>query len=296
MWFNNIKTALLLGMLSSLFMLIGALFGGNTGIYIALIIAAAINIGLFFFSDRLALSMYRAQPLDHDQYHFVYAMVHELSSRMRIPMPKLWLIHAPMANAFATGRSPKHASIALTGQLFSLLDQHELRSVLAHELSHIKNRDILVTTVAATIATAIGYLANMLHHAAFWSSMTGSGRQKKNNPFVMIIVAILMPLAATLLQLALSRSREYLADETGAHACGDPRALAGALQKLHYGTNNEANSANRQTDAVSGTMASLFIVNPFLGKDVLYLFATHPPVKERVARLQILFERMKGVA
>ncbi|PJF38296.1 MAG: protease HtpX, partial [Phototrophicales bacterium] len=166
------------------------------------------------------------------QYAWIYNIVAELAQSMHLPMPKLWIVNTPMANAFATGRNPQNASIAITTGIIDLLDHNELRGVLAHELSHIKNRDTFVTTIAATIATAIGYLAHMLQYTAFWGSM-GSNR-RRGNPLAMLLVAILMPIAATIIQLAISRSREYLADETGAHHCHDPLSLASALEKLHY--------------------------------------------------------------
>lgn len=288
MIFNTIKTVLLLASLSGLLLFMGGLAGGTTGLHIAIVMALVMNGVIYFFSDKIVLNMYRAQPLDRHAYAWIYDMVEDLAKTMKLPMPKLWLIHTPMANAFATGRSPNHASVAVTTGILSILDRDELRGVLAHELSHIKNRDILITTIAATLATAIGYLANMLHHAAFWSSMRNDRDRRHGNPIIMLIIALLMPLAATLLQLALSRSREYMADETGARESHDPLALASALEKLHSSIPHA--HLNPENNAQAAT-APLFIVHPFNGKNVLALFSTHPPVAKRIERLRNMFER-----
>ncbi|MDP3889583.1 MAG: zinc metalloprotease HtpX, partial [bacterium] len=241
----------------------------------------------YFFSDKIVLSLYGARPLDKQQYGWIYDIVQELTEKMRMPMPKLWLINTPMANAFATGRNPNNASVAVTTSIIDLLDKDELRGVLAHELGHVKNRDILVTTIAATIATAIGYLAYMLRYAAFWGSM--SDRDRKGNPIVLFLVALLMPIAATLIQLAISRSREYLADETGAHYCNDPLALASALEKLH---NNIKYAHLDNQDTQRASTAPLFIVHPFTTNGFIQLFSTHPPMSKRIARLRALYEKM----
>jgi heat shock protein HtpX len=243
---------------------------------------------MFFFSDKIVLSLYKAQPLDKKQYEWIYEIVEELTHKMRLPMPKLWLVATPMANAFATGRSPSHASIAVTTGILKLLDAEELRGVLAHELAHVKNRDTLITTIAATIASTIGYMASMLRHAAFWGSFNNDDRRKQN-PFVLIIVSILMPFAATLVQLAISRSREYAADETGACSSHSPLALASALQKLESSVKHaHMDEENMQQTST----ASLFIVHPFAGHSLSSLFATHPPTHKRVERLQQLSKKM----
>ena len=265
------------------------MFGGQTGIAIAFILALALNFTMYFFSEKIVLSMYRAQPLDRTEYEWIYETVEELTRTMRIPMPKLWLVHMPMANAFATGRSPNHASVVLTTGILRILDQDEVRGVLAHELSHIKNRDVLVATIAATMATAIGYLANMLHHAAFWGAISGDDRKRNGNPIVMLLISMLMPFAAFLIQMAVSRSREYLADETGAQACHDPLALASALEKLHHHI-PEAHLHERDTARAS--TASLFIVHPFTASTLLSLFSTHPPMHHRVERLRKMREKV----
>jgi heat shock protein HtpX len=281
MWMNRLKTLLLLTILSGLFLLIGHLFGGQQGLQIALIMALAMNFITYFFSEKIVLSLYRAQPLDRATYGWIYDIVHELADTMEIPMPKLWLVKTPMANAFATGRNPQHASVVVTTGILDILDAHELRGVLAHELSHIKNRDVLVGTIAATIATAIGYLAHMMQYAAFWGSVNGS--KKRENPIGMLLVAIFMPLAATLIQLAISRSREYLADETGAQVSRDPLALASALEKLH---SNVRHAHMDPRDTQHASTASLFIVHPFSAHGFVDLFSTHPPMHKRVARLK----------
>ncbi len=284
---NTIKTIILLVTLSGFLMFIGGIIGGAHGVQFALIISLIMNGIAYFFSDKIVLKMYRAQPLDRTKYEIVYNTVEELAQEMHIPMPKLWLINTPMANAFATGRNPLHASVAVTTGILDLLDEDELRGVLAHELGHVKNRDILVTTIAATIATAIGYLAHMLQYAAFWGSL--SNNRRRGNPIVMIFVAILMPIAATLVQLAISRSREYLADETGAYYSKDPLALASALEKLHHNV-SVAHLANQDTRRAS--TASLFIVNPFTSNSWVSLFSTHPPMHKRIARLHQFYKKM----
>ncbi len=286
MFFNTFKTILLLSALSILMIGMGSAMGGAYGAQMAFIMALIMNGIMFFFSDKIVLRMYGARPLDRAQYPHIYAVIEELTHIMHLPMPKLWLIHAPHANAFATGRNPQNSSVALTETITQLLEPHELRGVLAHELSHIKNRDILVSTIAATIAATIGYLGNMIQHMLFWRSFSGSNK-RNSNPFTLMIMAIFMPLIATILQLAVSRSREYLADETGAHYSDDPLALASALQKIQdQGKYQQVNKDMRHT-----TTASLFIVNPFLGKNIGTLFSTHPPTDKRIARLRSMFEK-----
>ena len=288
MWKNKIKTVLLLAALSGLFMFIGSLIGGNQGITIALCMALVMNGIAYFFSDKIVLAMYGARPLNPEQYGSIVATVQELSDRMQLPMPRLWIVDTPVANAFATGRNPNHSSIALTTGIIELLEPHELRGVLAHEMSHIYNRDILVSTIAATFAAAIGYLAHMAQNIYFWQSIQGKREKDSGNLVGMLVVAILMPIAATILQLSVSRSREYLADETGADACHDPLALAGALQKLH---NNVQHAHFRETDTARASTATLFIVHPFSKRGgMLELFATHPPLEKRIARLHKIHE------
>jgi heat shock protein HtpX len=289
MIFNKIKTAVLLAALSGILLFFGSLFGGAAGLQFALILALIMNGIAYFFSDKIVLSLYNAKPLDQQEYAWIYEIIEELRHSMQLPMPKLWLVQTPMANAFATGRNPNHASIAVTTGILNLLDRDELRGVLAHELSHVKNRDILVGTVAATIATAIGYLANMLQHMAFWDSISGSERRRAGNPLVALAISIVMPIAAMLIQFAISRSREYLADETGARHCHDPLALASALEKLH---NHIPHAHLHNNDARRASTAPLFIVHPFTSSNWMSLFSTHPPMQKRIQRLRALCQKM----
>ncbi len=282
MFLNQLKTVLLLGSLSGLFFLLGYWLGGSQGIVFAFIISMLMNFFAYFFSDKMVLAMYGAQPLDKDKYGHIYEMVEELCYQAQIPMPKLWYIATPMANAFATGRNPQHASVAVTQGILDILNHNELRGVLSHELGHVKNRDILISTVAATIATAIGHIAYMLQ----WAVLLGGTRSEdgdRSSGLGAIFVAIFMPIAATLLQLAISRSREYLADETGARMCHDPLALASALEKLHKGV--ETQHLHAESAGQTAT-ASLFIVYPFSLEGVMTLFSTHPPMQKRIERLQ----------
>lgn len=290
MFFNRIKTVILLGALSGLLMALGHFLGGTTGIQFALVFSLIMNGIAYFFSDKIVLRLYRAQPLDEKQYEWVYDIVQELAQKMHMPMPKMWLINTNMANAFATGRNPSHASVAVTTGIMSILDKDELRGVLAHELSHVKNRDILVSSIAATLASAIGYLAYWMRHMAFWGAMSGNRRRNGNNSnvFFMFLVGLLMPLAATLIQLAISRSREYLADETGAECCQDPLALASALEKLH---NHIPQAHLDKNETHKASTAHLFIVHPFSGNGFLKLFSTHPPMEARIKRLRDMYAK-----
>ncbi|MFA5306877.1 MAG: zinc metalloprotease HtpX [Candidatus Babeliales bacterium] len=284
MIFNQIKTALLLGSLSGLFFLLGYWLGGNNGLVLAFIISILMNFGVYFFADKIVLNMYDAQPLDRTRHANIYEMVEELCYQAHLPMPQLWYIPTNMANAFATGRNPQHASVAVTQGILDVLDEHELRGVLAHELSHVKNRDILISTIAATIATAIGYIAHMLQWAAMFGAMRND-REERSSGLGALLVAIFMPIIATLLQLAVSRSREYLADETGARICHDPLALASALEKLH--ANASVRHVQPESTAQAST-ASLFIVNPFTLEGLMTLLSTHPPVGKRIERLRAM--------
>ncbi len=283
MW-NRIKTAILLASLSGLLMLFGSLIGGANGVTVAFVMSLFINGLMYFFGDKLVLSLYRAQPLQRDTYPEIYALVTELADKTGIPMPKLWLITSPMANAFATGRNPSHASVAFTTGIIELLDRHELRGVIAHELSHIKNRDILISTIAATIATAIAYLASMVRYRAMWGGVSSNNRRNGSGNLIFLLLAgILMPVAATLIQLSISRSREYLADDSGADTSEDPLALASALEKLHT---NIKQVHLASTDTLHASTAPLFIVHPFVKKGFISLFSTHPPMAERIKRLR----------
>ena len=275
---NQIKTVLLLGGLSGLFLLIGNLLGGSQGLFFALVFALIMNIGSYWFSDKIVLKMYQATPLDKHHDKNIFSMVKELANNANLPMPKLYRIHAPHANAFATGRNPSHAAIAITEGIERLLSEKELRGVLAHELSHIKNRDTLIATIAATMAAVISYLAMM----ARWAAIFGGFRNEDNSPIELIFLAILTPIAAMIIQLAISRSREYLADETGAKISNDPKALASALKKLHSGAHTHPLRSG------SPSTASLFIVNPFRMSAFTNLLSTHPPAEKRIAKLETM--------
>jgi heat shock protein HtpX len=283
MFLNQVKTALLLGAMSGLLFLLGFWAGGAKGLTIALIMALLMNFISYFFGDKLVLAMYGAQPLDKVKFHKIYDMVEELSYNAGIPMPKLWYLPTSMANAFATGRSPEHGSVAVTQGVLDILEEHELRGVIAHELGHIKNRDILIATVAATIATAIGYLANMIQWAAIFGGFSGRDDENRGGGWGALIIALIMPFAAMLVQLAISRSREYLADESGANFAHDPLALASALEKLNRGA--EIQHVQPESPAQTAT-ASMFIVYPFSGSGWISLFSTHPPMEKRIERLR----------
>lgn len=285
MFWNQLKTVILLGSLSGLFFLVGYGLGGSRGIAVAFIMAILMNFVAYFFSDKLVLSMYGAQKLDEGKFAHIYTMVRELCYNAQIPMPKLWYIPSSMANAFATGRNPEHASVAVTQGILDILDEHELRGVLAHELGHVKNRDILIATVAATIATAIGYLAQMMQ----WAFIFGDrDERERGGGWGALIAAIIMPIAAMFIQMAISRSREYLADESGAHFAHDPLALASALEKL---TMQNKMQHVHPTSTAQTASASLFIVYPFSGQGLVTLFSTHPPIEKRIARLREMAKR-----
>jgi len=284
MFFNRLKTVLLLSVMSSIFFLVGYLLGGHSGIVAALVMASVMNFVMYFFSDKMVLAMYRAQPLDSVKYKWIYDIMEELCFQAKMPMPKLWYIPTHMANAFATGRNPQHASVAVTQGILEILDENELRGVLAHEISHVKNRDVLVATIAATMAAAIGYLAHMMQWAFIFGG-SSRDRENKGSGLGALLVAIFMPLVATLLQLAISRSREFLADETGAKTCHDPLALASALEKLH---DSAAHRHQQPHSTAEAATASLFIVNPFTMRGLVHLLSTHPPMEERVKRLRAM--------
>ncbi|MCB9493637.1 MAG: zinc metalloprotease HtpX [Epsilonproteobacteria bacterium] len=282
MFFNQLKTAVLLASLSGMLLLFGYWMGGNHGIVMALILSLMMNFLTYFFSDKMVLALYGAKPLDRVQYGYIYDIVQELCHNANMPVPKLWFVDSSMANAFATGRNPSHSSVAVTRGILDLLEEHELRGVLAHEISHIKNRDILVGTIAATIATAIGYLAHMMR----WTVFLGAHRDREGRGGIgALLAAIIMPIAAMFIQLAISRSREYLADESGAKCSHDPLALASALEKLSTGAQHAKREPGSPAEAAT---ASLFIVYPFTAKGLFQLFSTHPPMEKRIARLRAM--------
>jgi heat shock protein HtpX len=282
MFWNQFKTVLFLGILSSLLFFIGYLLGGRSGLIFAFIMSMLMNLITYFFSDKIVLKLYGAVPLDKTKYANIYEMVEGLCQNANLPIPQLWYIETDMANAFATGRNPAHASVAVTQGILDALEPHELRGVLAHELSHVKNRDILIATIAATIAMAIAYLADMIR----WTLIFGGSRDKDDNKggvIGAILVSILMPFAAMLIQMAISRSREYLADETGAEISHDPLALASALEKLQHDAQKQ--HLEPESNAQTST-AGLFIVYPFSAEGIISLFSTHPPMDKRIERLR----------
>jgi heat shock protein HtpX len=274
---NTLKTTFLLTALTLLLVLIGSRWGEG-GAILAFGIAAVMNFVSYFYSDKLALAMYRAQPVTREQLPRAYEVVERMTGRLGLPMPKIYVIPTDAPNAFATGRNPQHASVAVTHGILQLLSDEELEGVLAHELGHVKNRDILTSSIAATLAGAITLLARM----GFWAEMFGGGggRDRRGGGISTIFMLILAPIAAMLIQLAVSRSREYEADATGAHITGNPYALASALEKL------EAYSKRLPMGLGSPSTAHLFIVQPLLSRgDFAGLFSTHPPIAKRIERL-----------
>lgn len=279
---NQLKTILLLGALSALVIGVGnAVAPGHLGVFLAL--ALAMNAGAYFFSDRLVLAMSRARELSPAEAPGLHQMVEDLARRADLPKPRVYLIPEAQPNAFATGRNPAHGVVAVTEGILQVLDTRQLRGVLAHELAHIKNRDILVSSVAATLGSAITYAANALSFAAMFggASRDSDGDEGGGSALGGLLLALVAPLAATLVQLGISRSREYLADETGARISGDPEALASALLRLER-------AAEYVPAAPQPATASLYIVNPLRGGAVLSLFSTHPAVEERVRRLMAM--------
>jgi heat shock protein HtpX len=278
---NTFKSTLLLVTLTVFLLFIGDRFGGRNGMVLAFALSVAFNFGTYFFSDKLALKMYNAQPVTREQLPRAYAAVERLTAKQGLPMPKIYVLPTESPNAFATGRNPQHASVAVTHGILQLLDDEELEGVLAHELGHVKNRDILTSSIAATLAGAITMVARMGYWASLFGGMGGGGRDRQRGGGGMsgLFMIILAPIAASLIQLAISRSREYEADATGAATTGNPYALARALQKLDE-------YSRRVPMQASPSTAHLFIVAPLLGSGGFgSLFATHPPMKDRIQRL-----------
>jgi heat shock protein HtpX len=275
---NTFKTAFLLTLLTLLLMFIGRFFGGQNGMLLALAFAAVMNFVSYFYSDKIALRMYRAQPVTREELPRAYAAVERLTQKIGIPMPKIYVIPNDSPNAFATGRNPQHASVAITQGILNLLTDEELEGVLAHELGHVNNRDILISSVAATVAGAITMLASMARWGMFFGGFGGRDDRDRGGGIGALLMLFLAPVAASLIQLAVSRSREYQADATGAHFTGNPYALASALAKL------DAYSRRLPMQATPST-AHLFIVQPFLGMNFGSLFSTHPPIAKRIERL-----------
>lgn len=284
---NTFKTTILLSLLTILLVIMGGAVGGKGGMIFAFCMAAVMNFGSYWFSDKIVLRMYNAQEISREIHPAFFGMVERLAGQARLPMPKVYIIPDDSPNAFATGRNPDHAAVAATEGILRILSTEELEGVMAHELAHVKNRDILISTIAATFAGAISMIGNMLQ----WGAMFGAGRSADEDGggtgslIGSLAMAIIAPIAAMLIQMAVSRSREYLADASGAEICGRPLALAGALRKLHT-----ASQAVPMLDARPAT-AHMFIVNPLTGGGLMSLFSTHPPMEERIARLESLATR-----
>jgi heat shock protein HtpX len=279
---NVFKTGLLLAVLTVMLVLIGGAIGGRQGMLVAFFVAVAMNFISYWFSDKMVLAAYGAQPIEEAAAPRLYAIVHRLATRASIPMPRVYMIPSETPNAFATGRNPEHAVVAVTEGIMRILDEEELEGVLAHELSHVKNRDVLISTVAATLAGAITYLAHMAQWAAMFGGRGRDDEEGGSNPIAMILLAVLAPIAALLIQMAVSRSREFQADATGAKVAGKSWGLMKALEKLQM-----ANQQMPMADATPAT-AHLFIVNPLSGTTLMRLFSTHPPLEERIARLRAM--------
>ena len=277
---NFFKTTILLAVLTAMLVFAGDALGGRSGAITALIFAGIMNFVTYWFSDKIVLMMYRAKPVTEADAPELYAITRDLTMKAGLPMPKVYIMGNDTPNAFATGRNPGHAAVAVTTGIMRLLTREELTGVLAHELAHIQNRDILISTIAATIAGAISYLA----HMAQWAAMFGGTRdnEREGNPIALIVMMIVAPLAAMIIQMAISRSREYGADMGGANICGNPLSLANALRKLEY--------ANKRIPMVGANAATshMFIVNPLSGGSLLRLFSTHPPIEERIKRLEAM--------
>jgi heat shock protein HtpX len=278
---NAVKTALLLGLLSGILLFAGEALGGRQGLYYALFFAAAMNFAGYFFSDKLALAMYRSQPVSEtdnpEVYRRVAPIVRNLTQRMGLPMPKLWLIPEDSPNAFATGRNPSHASVAFTAGILQLMNDNEIEGVVAHELGHVLHRDILISSVAAMVAAAITMLARM----AFWFGPRGDSDDNRGSMWGGLLMMILAPIAAMVIQMAISRSREYDADAASAKYVGSPYPLINGLQKL------DTWSKRIPMDASPAT-AHMFIIKPFTGQSIMRLFSTHPSTEDRIARLQAM--------
>jgi heat shock protein HtpX len=273
---NNAKTLLLLVTLTLILIWAGASLGGKQGMTVAFIFAIGMNFFAYWFSDKIVLGMYRARKVTESEAPELYGIVRRLAQKAEMPMPKVYIIEQEQPNAFATGRNPKHAAVAVTTGIMRMLSHEELQGVIGHELAHIKHRDILVSTIAATIAGAISFLAQM----AQWAMIFGhrGDDEEGGNPLAALVMMIVGPIAALIIQMAISRSREYSADEGGARLAGNPRYLSGALRKLHLASQKIPMNANPAT-------SHMFIVNPLAGGGILKLFSTHPPIEERIMRL-----------
>ena len=275
---NRVKTVLLLTILTVLLIFIGGLIGGRNGMLIALAVAAVLNFSSYWFSDKIVLTVYRAKPLDPNSDHRLNRVVRNLATRSGLPLPKVYIIPSQSPNAFATGRNPNHAAVAATEGILEILNDDELEGVMAHELSHVKHYDILIGSIAATIAGAISILASMARWAAIFGGARGDD-DEGGGIVGLIVMSIIAPIAALIIQSAVSRSREFMADRSGAELSQKPLALAAALEKLH-------NQVQRRPMHASAATAHMFIVNPLTAKNMLALFSTHPPVEQRIAKLK----------
>ena len=281
---NTLKSLILLVALSAILMFIGGAVGGKNGLLIAFGIAMVMNFASYWWSDKIVLKLYQAKEVTAQDAPELYSDVQDLAQRAGLPMPKVYITPQEQPNAFATGRNPQHGAVAVTAGIMRLLTRDELRGVLAHELAHIKNRDILISSIAATIATAITYLAYMAQFAAIFGGGGGGGRDERGgNPLGLLVMAIVAPLAATIIRLAISRTREYGADKGGAEISGNPMSLANALRKLAAGTERVP---LRVSDQVADSTSHMFIASPLSGRSLASLFSTHPPMEERVRRLE----------
>jgi heat shock protein HtpX len=278
MFGNWLKTSILMAGIVVLFGMIGAALGGASGMLIALLLAGAMNVYTYWFSDTAVLKMYNAREVDEHSAAKFYGMIHELSQNAGLPMPKVYIIDEAQPNAFATGRNPEHAAVAATTGIMNLLSERELRGVMAHELAHVKHRDTLISTISATIAGAISSIAQ------FGMLFSGGDRERGVHPAVAILIMILAPIAAMMIQMAISRSREFEADRGGGEICGDPKALAAALEKIH----NYAHRIPMETAEQHPETAQMMIINPLSAQGIQSLFSTHPRTEERVARLLAL--------
>ena len=286
---NYFKTFILMMLLTVILIVAGGVLGGTQGMIIALIFAAIMNIGTYWFSDKMVLSMYHATPVTEAEQPELYSIVRNLAVRGNIPMPKVYIVDEDTPNAFATGRNPQHAAVCVTTGIMRILNNNELSGVIGHELTHVKNRDILISSIAATVAGAISMLAWMAEWGAMFTGFGGRSNDREGNIVGLIVMAILAPLIATLIQLAISRQREYAADKGGAGLSGNPLYLASALNKLEAGNEEEPMPANQVTHAT----AHMFIVNPLRSGAFKSLFSTHPPTEDRIKKLK---EMARGVA
>ncbi len=278
---NAVKTTLLMTVLTILLVFVGNLIGGNNGMIFFFIFALIMNFGSYWFSDKIVLAMYGAKEITRDQQPTIFEIVQDLTTRAGLPMPRIYMIDSDQPNAFATGRDPQHAVVAVTAGIMQLMPRNEIRGVIAHELAHVKHRDILISSIAATIAGAITMLANMAQWAMIFGGFGGrsSNDDERGNPIAALVMIVVAPIAAMLVQMAISRSREYDADEGGAKISGDPMALASALRRLEVAKNEIPMQATPAT-------AHMFIINPLSGKSLMSMFSTHPPIEDRIARLE----------